>query len=112
MVYGSASLKSIISDLFVSEMLLHLRSLRVHTIRPSNVFVTSISIYLVRVIFAVAFDSEGLSALQQLHGLFYIRELNIPAIGEALQEILGFSDRKLDKTVTNLKTVLERSRKM
>ena len=39
-------------------------------------------------------------------------EKYIPTIGEALQEILGFSDRKRDKTVTNLKTILERSRKM
>jgi DNA topoisomerase-6 subunit B len=39
-------------------------------------------------------------------------EKYIPAIGEALQEILGFSDRKLDKTVGNLKTILERSRKL
>ena len=39
-------------------------------------------------------------------------EKYIPAIGEALQEILGFDDRKRDKTVANLKTVLERSRKM
>ena len=36
----------------------------------------------------------------------------IPTIGEALQEILGFSDRKRDKTVERLKTILERSRKM
>jgi DNA topoisomerase-6 subunit B len=36
----------------------------------------------------------------------------IPTIGQALQEILGFSDRKRDKTVANLKTILERSRKM
>jgi DNA topoisomerase-6 subunit B len=39
-------------------------------------------------------------------------EKYIPTIGEALQEILGFSDSKRDKTVTNLKTILERSRKM
>ncbi len=39
-------------------------------------------------------------------------EKYIPTIGEALQEILGFSDRKRDKTVTHLKTILERSRKM
>jgi DNA topoisomerase-6 subunit B len=39
-------------------------------------------------------------------------EKYIPAIGEALQEILGFSDRKRDKTVSHLKTILERSRKM
>ena len=38
-------------------------------------------------------------------------EKYIPTIGEALQEILGFNDRKRDKTVANLKTVLERSRK-
>ena len=38
-------------------------------------------------------------------------EKYIPTIGEALQEILGFSDRKRDKTIANLKTVLERSRK-
>jgi DNA topoisomerase-6 subunit B len=36
----------------------------------------------------------------------------IPTIGEALQEIIGFSDRKRDKTIENLKTILERSRKM
>jgi DNA topoisomerase-6 subunit B len=36
----------------------------------------------------------------------------IPTIGQALQEILGFSDVKRDKTVANLKTILERSRKM
>ncbi len=39
-------------------------------------------------------------------------EKYIPAIGEALQEILGFTDTKRDKTVSNLKTILERSRKM
>jgi DNA topoisomerase-6 subunit B len=39
-------------------------------------------------------------------------EKYIPTIGEALQEILGFSDRKRDQTVTHLKTILERSRKM
>jgi DNA topoisomerase-6 subunit B len=38
-------------------------------------------------------------------------EKYIPHIGDALQEILGFSDRKRDKTVDNLKTILERSRK-
>ncbi len=39
-------------------------------------------------------------------------EKYIPTIGEALQEILGFSDGKRDKTVARLKTILERSRKM
>ena len=39
-------------------------------------------------------------------------EKYIPYIGEALQEILDFSDRKKDQTVANLKTILERSRKM
>jgi DNA topoisomerase-6 subunit B len=38
-------------------------------------------------------------------------EKYIPTIGEALQQILGFSDRKLASTVSNLKTILERSRK-
>ena len=36
----------------------------------------------------------------------------IPTIGEALQEILGFSDRKRATTVDRLTTILERSRKM
>ena len=36
----------------------------------------------------------------------------IPTIGEALQEILGFSDGKREKTVASLTTILERSRKM
>ena len=39
-------------------------------------------------------------------------EKYIPTIGEALQEILGLSDRQRDKAVGNLKTILERSRKM
>jgi DNA topoisomerase VI subunit B len=39
-------------------------------------------------------------------------EKYIPHIGDALQEILGFSDRRRDKAVSNLKTVLERSRKL
>ncbi len=39
-------------------------------------------------------------------------EQYIPHIGDALQEILGFSDRKRDKTVENLKTILERTRKL
>ncbi len=39
-------------------------------------------------------------------------EKYIPTIGEALQEILGFNDKHRDKTITNLKTVLERSRKL
>jgi DNA topoisomerase-6 subunit B len=39
-------------------------------------------------------------------------EKYIPYIGEALQEILGFSDTKRERTVKNLKTILERSRKM
>jgi len=36
----------------------------------------------------------------------------IPTIGEALQEILGFTDGKREKTVASLTTILERSRKM
>ena len=36
----------------------------------------------------------------------------IPTIGEALQEILGLSNARRDKTVTNLLTILERSRKL
>ena len=39
-------------------------------------------------------------------------EKYIPHIGDALQEILGQTDRKRDKNVANLKTILERSRKM
>jgi DNA topoisomerase-6 subunit B len=39
-------------------------------------------------------------------------EKYIPAIGEALQAILGFGDRKRDNTVNNLKEILHRSRKM
>jgi DNA topoisomerase-6 subunit B len=39
-------------------------------------------------------------------------EKYIPTIGEALQEILAFSDRKRDRTVVNLKKILERTRKM
>jgi len=38
-------------------------------------------------------------------------EKYIPHIGDALQAILGLSDRKRDKTVDNLKTILERARK-
>ncbi len=36
----------------------------------------------------------------------------IPTIGEALQEILGFSDAKRDKTVDSLKSILEKTRKV
>jgi DNA topoisomerase-6 subunit B len=36
----------------------------------------------------------------------------IPTIGQALQEILGFPDARREKTVANLKTILERTRKM
>jgi DNA topoisomerase-6 subunit B len=39
-------------------------------------------------------------------------EKYIPTIGQALQGILGFTDAKRERTVTNLKTILERSRKM
>ena len=39
-------------------------------------------------------------------------EKYIPHIGDALQEILGQTDRKRDRNVANLKTILERSRKM
>jgi DNA topoisomerase-6 subunit B len=39
-------------------------------------------------------------------------EKYIPAIGEALQQILGFTDRKRDRTVVNLKKILERTRKV
>ena len=39
-------------------------------------------------------------------------EKYIPHIGDALQEILGQTDRKRDKNVSNLKKILERSRKM
>jgi len=39
-------------------------------------------------------------------------EKYIPTIGEALQEILGFSDRKRNTTIDKLKTILERSRKL
>jgi DNA topoisomerase-6 subunit B len=39
-------------------------------------------------------------------------EKYIPHIGDALQEILGHADRKRNKNVDNLKTILERSRKM
>ncbi len=35
----------------------------------------------------------------------------LPTIGQALQEILGFSDAQREKTVGNLRTILERSRK-
>ncbi|HXV75630.1 MAG TPA: DNA topoisomerase VI subunit B, partial [Candidatus Polarisedimenticolaceae bacterium] len=39
-------------------------------------------------------------------------EKYIPHIGDALQEILGLSDERRDKTVENLKLILERSRKV
>jgi DNA topoisomerase-6 subunit B len=39
-------------------------------------------------------------------------EKYIPHIGDALQEILGFSDAKKTRAIKNLKTILERSRKM
>jgi DNA topoisomerase-6 subunit B len=39
-------------------------------------------------------------------------EKYLPAIGEALQEILSLSDRQRDATVANLKDVLEKSRRM
>jgi DNA topoisomerase-6 subunit B len=39
-------------------------------------------------------------------------EKYIPAIGEALQEILGYTDARRERTVKNLKTILERSRKL
>ena len=39
-------------------------------------------------------------------------EKYLPAIGEALQEILDLSDRQRDTTVANLKDVLERSRRL
>jgi DNA topoisomerase-6 subunit B len=39
-------------------------------------------------------------------------EKYIPTIGEALQEILNFTDARRDKTVEQLKSILERSRKM
>ena len=39
-------------------------------------------------------------------------EKYIPYIGDALQEILGFSDARKTRAVKNLKTILERSRKM
>ena len=39
-------------------------------------------------------------------------EKYIPHIGDALQEILGQTDRKRNKNVDSLKTILERSRKM
>ena len=39
-------------------------------------------------------------------------EKYIPTIGEALQEILGFSDRRREKTIENLQTILQRSRKL
>jgi DNA topoisomerase-6 subunit B len=38
-------------------------------------------------------------------------EKYIPTIGDALQAILGLSDRQREQTVSNLKTILERSRK-
>jgi DNA topoisomerase-6 subunit B len=39
-------------------------------------------------------------------------EKYIPHIGDALQEILGLSDARRNKAVDNLKTILERSRKL
>ncbi len=39
-------------------------------------------------------------------------EMYIPHIGEALQDILGFSDARRERTIKKLKTVLERSRKL
>jgi DNA topoisomerase-6 subunit B len=39
-------------------------------------------------------------------------EKYIPHIGDALQEILGLSDARRDKAVDNLKTILERTRKL
>ncbi len=39
-------------------------------------------------------------------------EKYLPAIGEALQEILALSDRQRDVTVANLKDVLEKSRRL
>ena len=39
-------------------------------------------------------------------------EKYLPHIGIALQEILGLSDKQRDATVTNLKDVLEKSRKL
>jgi DNA topoisomerase-6 subunit B len=39
-------------------------------------------------------------------------EKYIPAIGEALQAILGFGDRKRETAVRNLKEILQRSRKL
>jgi DNA topoisomerase-6 subunit B len=38
-------------------------------------------------------------------------EKYIPTIGQALQEILGFNDARRERTIANLKTILERSRK-
>ena len=39
-------------------------------------------------------------------------EKYLPAIGEALRDILALSPRQVDTTVANLKEVLEKSRKM
>ena len=39
-------------------------------------------------------------------------EKYLPAIGEALQEILALSDRQRDTTIANLKDVLEKSRRL
>jgi DNA topoisomerase-6 subunit B len=39
-------------------------------------------------------------------------EKYIPPIADALQEILGFSDARRDKTIDDLKTILDRSRKL
>jgi DNA topoisomerase-6 subunit B len=39
-------------------------------------------------------------------------ETYLPHIGIALQEILGLTDRQRDTTVSNLKEVLEKSRKL
>src|SRR5207249_12211269 len=39
-------------------------------------------------------------------------EKYIPLIGEALQDILSLTDRQRDQTISNLKDVLEKSRRM
>ena len=54
---------------------------------------------------------KGRRAADEAKKRAYI-EKYIPAIGEALQEILGFTDRKRDRTVVQLKKILERSRKL
>ncbi len=48
---------------------------------------------------------------QELKKRSYI-EKYIPAIGEALRDILDLKDRQVDKLCTDLKTVLERTRKL